>query len=73
MDLTFKVILSLLLLSYSSFSFSQGECKNVEVLDSLCIQNQDNFENIISMAKAMGGKVLPYEQADVHLDIEGLP
>lgn len=54
---------------------------NVEVLDSYCIQNQDDFGNIVYMAKSSGGKVLPNEQADpamralggktVHVPYEG--
>jgi hypothetical protein len=36
----------------------------VEVLDSFCIQNQDDFSNIIHMAKSYGGRILPNDQAD---------
>ena len=36
----------------------------IEVLDSFCIQNQDDFSNIIHMAKSAGGSILPNEQAD---------
>jgi len=37
---------------------------NIEVLDSYCIQNQDDFSNIVFMAKSAGGKELPNQQAD---------
>ncbi|PCJ30465.1 MAG: hypothetical protein COA90_09170 [Gammaproteobacteria bacterium] len=36
----------------------------IEILDGFCIQNQDDFNNIVPMAESAGGKALPNEQAD---------
>jgi hypothetical protein len=55
-----------LAISFSAFADSGKSSAqyNAEILDSFCIQNQDNFGNIVFMAKSAGGKVLPDQQAD---------
>jgi len=35
----------------------------VDIFDGFCIQNQDDFNNIVPMAQSAGGKVLPNEHA----------
>ena len=52
-----------------SFSVMASDSKSesqytIEVLDGFCIQNQDDFNNIVAMAQSAGGKALPNEQAD---------
>ena len=37
---------------------------NIEVLDGFCLQNQNDFENIVYMAESMGGKVLKNNVGD---------
>jgi len=62
-----KLISAMFLIATFSAFAADGKPEaqyTVEVLDSFCIQNQDDFKSIIPMADAVGGKVLPNTQAD---------
>jgi len=55
-----------LVLAISNYAFAEkSEAQyTIEVLDSFCIQNQDDFNNIVHMAISSGGKILPNETGD---------
>lgn len=58
--------ITFLIASFSALA-SDGKSEaqfTIEIFDGFCIQNQDDFSNIVPMAQSVGGKVLPNEQAD---------
>ena len=79
-----KPLSVILIFFFSSNVLAEGKTEaqyTAEVLDSFCVQNQDNFDNIAYMATSIGGRILPNEEADpvmrelggktVHVPYEG--